>query len=177
MVTAAAAIPPVTPVVLAAMDSLSVPLAADDVAPLWPLELVVAIVPHGDGDVTAPVPEQAMVVLDGHPVQLAGSATTPRGRHDFTVTVVARQHPDEAIELEWDLEVDHAPYDFPPGWDGWGRYLLHRLDWVALPTQSIPSVAVVRSDIVSTRNAPLREVLEIDGQAYEFRIFARRLRG
>lgn len=158
-----------------AADSLATPITAELQQALWPVSVAVEIVALGDAEPEPAVllPTRALTVPDGHLVSFSSAVWTPRGRRDFTVDVVARQHPREQMEIEWDLVVEDAPYQTVSV----GDYLLHRLRYGPRPELDTPRVRVSRADIVTTRGEPHVESVTIDGSNYEIRIFALSVRG
>jgi hypothetical protein len=164
-----------------AADSLAIPITAQMRQELWPVEVGVEIVavgpPLGGPASTARtehiMPANAVTVPDGNRVSFSRAIWTPRGRRAFAIDVVARQHPGDSIEVEWDLLVEDAPYETV----SLGEYLLHRLRFGPRPGVGPEQVRVSRADIVATQGTPHIETVEIDGQKYEIRIFALSVRG
>jgi hypothetical protein len=160
-----------TPTV-SASDSLSIPITSELAAEVWPIELEVEIV-----DVSAspsePLPRKSVVIPDGHRTSWATAVWTTSGRRFFDLDVVARHHPGDQVELEWDVVVSRSgvlPMDV-------GSYVLHRLQLGPKPRLGPREVEVARSDIVSTMNGSIAERLQIGDQTYEIRILAHSLRG
>lgn len=153
-------------------NSLATPITSELQQELWPVEVGVEIVEVDDGiSEGAPVeamPRRTVVVPDGNRTSFSSAIWTPRGRRDFTVDVAAHQHPREEIEVEWDLVVEDAPYQTVSV----GDYLLHRLRFGPRPGVEADRVRIARADIVSVKDQLHVETVEIDGQAYEIRIFA-----
>lgn len=163
-----------------AADSLATPITGQLQQELWPVEVAVEIVAIANPDDLDPfaestllLPTHAVTVPDGNRISLSRAVWTPRGRRDFAVDVVARQHPRGEVEIEWDLLVEDAPYRTVSV----GEYLLHRLRFGPRPQVGGTLVRVSRADIVTTRGEPHVETVEIDGSKYEIRIFALSARG
>ncbi len=163
-----------------AADSLATPITAELLQELWPVEVAVEIVaiaaPTDLEPARDPVellPVRSVTVPDGNRVSFSQGIWTPRGHRDFTVDVVARQHPRERMEIEWDLVVEDAPYQTVSV----GDYVLHRLRFGPRPQVGDQQVRISRADIVTTQGDPHVETVEIDGAKYEIRIFALSVRG
>lgn len=164
-----------------AADSLAIPITAQMRQELFPVEVgveIVAVGPPLGGPASAPgakriMPADAVTVPDGNKVSFSRAIWTPRGRRAFSIDVVAHQHPDDEIELEWDLLVEDAPYESMSVAD----YVLHRLRFGPRPGVGPERVRVSRADIVTTRGEPHLETVEIDGQKYEIHIMATSVRG
>lgn len=158
-------------------NSLATPITAELRQELWPVEIGVEIVEVDDdaseGEPVEAMPMRPVVVPDGNRVAFSSAIWTPRGRRDFSVEVAAHQHPRDEVEIEWDLLVEDAPYETVSV----GDYLLHRLRFGPRPGVGPDQVRVSRADIVSVRDQPYTQTVEIDGQKYEVRIFALRVRG
>ena len=106
-------------------------------------------------------------------VENCSAVRTDRGRREFALSVTAHQHPGDAVELEWSLQVRDAEYrklDAP-------SYLLHRLQLSNVLELAEPTLKIARADIVSVRREGHTQRLEIDGELHEIRIFARSMRG
>lgn len=167
----------------AATDSLAVPITAQLRQELWPVEVAVEIIAVGPplggpssaerGPDERIMPTNAVTVPDGNRVSFSRAIWTPRGRRAFAVDVVAHQHPGGAMEVEWDLLVEDAPYETV----GVGDYVLHRLRFGPRPPVGPERVRVSRADIVTTQGEPHVETVEIDGQKYEIHVFAAGVRG
>jgi hypothetical protein len=162
----------------AAADSLAIPITAQLVQPLFPVEIGVEIIavgpPLGGASPTEHImPANAVTVPDGNQVSFSRAIWTPRGRRAFAIDVVAHQHPGGEVEVEWDLLVEDAPYETVSV----GEYLLHRLRFGPRPGVGPEQVRVSRADIVTTRGEPHVETVEIDGQKYEIHVFALSVRG
>jgi hypothetical protein len=160
-----------TPTV-SASDSLSIPITSELAAEVWPLELEVEIVEVAT-PLPQPMPRKTVVVPDGHRTSWASAVWTASGRRFFELEVVARHHPGDQVELEWDVVVSRSgvlPMDV-------GAYVLHRLQLGPKPRLGPREVEVARSDIVSTMNGSIAERLQIGEQTYEIRILAHSLRG
>jgi hypothetical protein len=162
-----------------ATDSLATPITGSLAEELWPIEVEIEILPlrlkkrPGMPPEAIPMPARTVVVADGHRVAFTSSVRTPHGQRTFDLSVVPRHHPEGAVELEWDLEVTESAYEQASV----GEYLLHRLQLGPRPELDAPALKIARSDIVSTRGEPFTEILDIGGEAYEIRVFARSLRG
>ncbi|MCA9655352.1 MAG: hypothetical protein H6712_22220 [Myxococcales bacterium] len=158
-------------------NSLAVPITSELRQELWPVEIGVEIATADDEErPDAPIeilPLRTVTVPDGHPVSFSSAIWTPRGRLDFEVEVAAHQHPREAMEIEWDLQVDGAAYETVSV----GEYLLHRLRFGPRPDVGPQQVRASRADIVTVRGEPHLETVEIDGERYEIRIVALSVRG
>lgn len=158
-------------------NSLSTPITSELAQELWPVEIGVEIVEVDDGiSEGAPVeamPRRTVVVPDGNRISFSSAIWTARGRRDFTVDVAAHQHPRQEIELEWDLVVEDAPYETVSVQD----YVLHRLRFGPRPSVKDDRVVIARADIVSITDQSHTEIVFIDDQAYEIRIFALSVRG
>jgi hypothetical protein len=159
-------------------DSLARPIVGTTVGELWPLEIEAEIVKLADDarepaskDATV-MPSQSVVVPDGRVVSLQRAIMTPSGRRLFALELTARHHPAGEVELEWALEVEEARYR-PLSWSG---YLLHRLQLGTSPELGPQVLKIARADIVSTSGDPVVDVVAIDGEDYEIRLFARSLR-
>lgn len=156
----------------AAADSLATPITAELQQALWPVEVGVEIVEVSHEPVEL-LPVRSVTVPDGNQVTFSQAIWTPRGRRDFAIDVVARQHPRAQVEIEWDLLVQDAPYETVSV----GDYLLHRLRFGPRPGVGAQQVRVSRADIVTTRGEPHVETVDIDGSTYEIRIFGLSVRG
>ncbi len=162
----------------AAADSLAVPITAQLRQELWPVEVAVEIIAvgpplGGESPTERIMPTDAVTVPDGNRVSFSRAIWTPRGRRAFAVDVAAHQHPGGAMEIEWDLLVEDAPYETVSV----GDYLLHRLRFGPRPPVGPERVRVSRADIVTTQGEPHVETVEIDGQKYEIHVFALGVRG
>ncbi len=166
-----------------AADSLAIPITAQLRQELWPVEIAVEIIAVGPplggpayterGPDEQILPTNAVSVPDGNRVSFSRAIWTPRGRRAFAIDVVAHQHPGGAMEIEWDLLVEDAPYETVSV----GEYLLHRLRFGPRPGVGPEQVRVSRADIVTTQGEPHVETVEIDGQKYEIHVFAAGVRG
>ncbi len=162
-----------------AANSLATPITGQLQQDLWPVDVaveIVAISSPGQQTPAEPVallPSRTVTVPDGNRVSFSQAVWTPRGRRDFAVDVVARQHPRDQMEVEWDLVVEDAPYQTVTV----GDYVLHRLRFGPRPQVGSELVRVSRADIVTTQGEPHVETVEIDGAKYEIRIFALSVRG
>jgi hypothetical protein len=161
-----------------AADSLAIPITAQLRQELWPVEIgveIIAVGPPlgGESPTERIMPTHAVTVPDGNRVSFSRAVWTPRGRRAFQIDVVGHQHPGGAMELEWDLLVEDAPYETVSV----GEYLLHRLRFGPRPGVGPEQVRVSRADIVTTRGEPHVETVEIDGQKYEIHVFALSVRG
>jgi hypothetical protein len=162
----------------AAADSLAIPITAQLRQELFPVEVgveIVAVGPPLGGEIPTEriMPANAVTVPDGNRVSFSRAIWTPRGRRAFAIDVVAHQYPGGAMEIEWDLLVEDAPYETV----GVGEYLLHRLRFGPRPGVGPERVRVSRADIVVTRDEPHVETVVIDGQKYEIQVFALSVRG
>lgn len=155
-----------------ASDSLATPITTEMAGEIWPLELEVEIRDLSASSGTA-LPHKSVVVPDGHRTSWASSVWTPAGQRFFELDVVARHHPRDSVELEWDVVVSRAPV-LPMDL---GEYVLHRLQLGPKPRLGPKQVEVARSDIVSTMGDRISETVEIGGETYEIRILAHSLRG
>jgi hypothetical protein len=164
-----------TPAV-SASDSLSIPITSELGAEVWPLEVEVQIrdvSPALASDWSEPLPRTTIVIPDGHRTSWASAVWTPSGRRFFELDLVARHHPGDQVELEWDVVVSRSgvlPMDV-------GAYVLHRLQLGPKPRLGPREVEVARSDVVSTTDGSISEKLQIGDQTYEIRILAHSLRG
>jgi hypothetical protein len=144
---------------------------------LWPIQVeveIVRITADHTGDHTKSVlPRHVATVPDGHDMRLSSVVETDKGRREFDLGVVAHHHPGDTVELEWSLEVHEARYR-PVGISG---YLLHRLQLADALELGDESLQIARADIVSVAGEPMHDVVEIDGERHEIRIFARSVRG
>lgn len=160
-----------------ATDSLSTPITGEEVRELWPLEVGLQIVPVSEEEeepiAEIPVPTRSVVVPDGSAVHFTSVVETSSGTRQFDLEVTARHHPGDAVELEWDLSVLDSRYR-PVSWSG---YLLHRLRLGPDLELQDPRLKIARSDIVSTTGEPFAQIVDIDGETYEIRIFAQTTRG
>lgn len=157
---------------VSASDSLSIPITSELAAEVWPLEVEVEIRDVGELE-GEPLPRKSVVIPDGHRSSWVSAVWTPSGRRFFELDVVARHHPGDQVELEWDVVVSRAgvlPMDV-------GAYVLHRLQLGPKPRLGPRQVEVARSDIVSTMDGSISERLQIGDQTYEIRILAHSLRG
>jgi hypothetical protein len=155
-----------------ASDSLATPITTEMAGELWPLEVEVEIRDLSLAPAAA-LPHKSVVVPDGHRTSWASSVWTPAGQRFFELDVVARHHPRDSVELEWDVVVSRAPV-LPMDV---GEYVLHRLHLGPKPRLGPRQVEVARSDIVSTMGDRISETVEIGGKTYEIRILAHSLRG
>ena len=154
-------------------ESLATPMTGPRLDALWPIHLEVEIVRLGDDAPRTVLPLHVADVPDGHDMKLTSVVRTATGRREFELDVIAHHHPDDAVELEWSLQVHEARYR-PIGVSG---YLLHRLQLADTLELDDDALKIARADIVSVVGEPMRNVVEIDGEPHEIRIFARSLRG
>ena len=157
----------------AAADSLATPITGPQLDALWPIRVEVEIVRIGDDATRVVLPRQVATVPDGHDMKLTSVVQTDKGRREFEIDVIAHHHPGDAVELEWSLEVHEARYR-PIGISG---YLLHRLQLADALELGEVALKIARADIVSVGSEPMHDVVEIDGERHEIRIFARSVRG
>jgi hypothetical protein len=162
---------------VAASDSLATPITSQVETELWPLEVEVQILVPQTGVAPVgqdPLPPRRVVVPDGHRTTWSSALMTPQGRRFFELDVVARQHPRDQVELEWDVVISRAAFEQMPVHE----YVLHRLRLgPAVPRLAPKRLEVSRADIVSTLGEPITETVDIGGQTYEIRIAAHSLRG
>ena len=157
---------------VSASDSLSIPITSEIGAEVWPLEVAIEI-RDVSTSLSEPLPRKTIVIPDGHRTSWASAVWTPSGRRFFELDVVARHHPGDQVELEWDVVVSRSavqPMDV-------GAYVLHRLQLGPKPRLGPREVEVARSDVVSTTDGSISEKLKIGDQTYEIRILAHSLRG
>lgn len=154
-------------------DSLATPMTGPRVDALWPIHIEVEIVRVADDATRTVLPRHVAQVPDGHDMKLTSIVRTETGRREFEIDVVAHHHPGDAVELEWSLEVHEARYR-PIGISG---YLLHRLQLADALELGDEALKIARADIVSVAGEPMHDVVEIDGERHEIRIFARSVRG
>lgn len=156
-------------------DSLSVPLFGDRSEALWPLQVGLEVVAVDTGDLV--VPRRELVVSDGQHTIFSEVIATPRGTQGFELELVARHHAGDAIELEYDLRVREAHFEDL----SWTDYLLHRLALAPRPEVGPDALAAARADIIETREDPddpaHSQIVDVDGQRYEIRLYAASLRG
>lgn len=153
--------------------SLATPMTGPRVDALWPIHIEVEIVRLSDGATRTVLPRHVARVPEGHDMRLSSVVRTDTGRREFDLGVVAHHHPGDAVELEWSLEVHEARYR-PIGVSG---YLLHRLQLADALELGDAALKIARADIVSVAGEPMHDVVEIDGERHEIRIFARSVRG
>lgn len=155
-------------------DSFTRPMFGDRSEALWPLQVGLEIVDE-TGEVV--VPRRELVVADGQHTVFSEVIATPRGSHAFELELVARHHAGDAVELEYDLLVRQAQFQGLT----WTDYLLHRLSLAPRPQLGPDALAAARADIVETRQRPdapaHRQVIRVDGERYEIRLYAASLRG
>lgn len=154
-------------------ESLATPMTGPQLDALWPIEVDVEIVRIADDQTRTVMPRHVARVPDGHDMKLSSVVETDKGRREFDLGVVAHHHPGDTVELEWSLEVHEARYR-PIGISG---YLLHRLQLADALELGDESLQIARADIVSVAGEPMHDVVEIDGERHEIRIFARSVRG
>lgn len=154
-------------------ESLATPMTGPQLDALWPIRVEVEIVRITDGDTRVVLPHHVATVPDGHDMKLTSVVETDKGRREFELDVVAHHHPGDAVELEWSLEVHEARYR-PVGFSG---YLLHRLQLADALELGDAALTIARADIVSIAREPMHDIVEIDGERHEIRIFARSVRG
>lgn len=164
----------------ASNNSLTTPITGASLDAMWPIAVEVEIVRVDTDGETVPrtrsravLERQRSIVPDGHELHLHSAVRTDRGRREFALSVTAHQHPGDAVELEWSLQVRDAEYrklDAP-------SYLLHRLQLSNVLELAEPTLKIARADIVSVRREGHTQRLEIDGEVHEIRIFARSMRG
>ena len=156
------------------IDSLSVPLFSDRSEALWPMQVGIEVASMA-GDIVVPLRD--VVVADGQHTVFSEVIEAPRGSHDFHLEIVARHHVGDAIELEYDLAVRQARFRELT----WGNYLLHRLSLAPRPELGPNALAAARADIVEIHeraNEPAhRQIVTVDGERYEIRLYAATLRG
>lgn len=157
---------------VSASDSLATPITSEMETQLWPLQVEVQIV-EVDAE-TDPLPVRRIVVPDGHRTTWSSAKMTAAGRRFFELDVVARHHPRDVVELEWDVVISRAPVEEMAVHE----YVLHRLHFAGpVPKLGPKRLEIARSDIVSTMGEPITETVDIGSQTYEIRIFADSLRG
>lgn len=153
-------------------NSLATPITSELQQALWPVELGVEIRrldrDDEEGAAIEAMPIRTVVVPDGNRVEFSSAIWTPRGRRDFSIELAAHQHPRDEIEMEWDLVVEDAPYETVSVAD----YLLHRLRFGPRPDVGPDRVRVARADIITVKGEPHVELVDIDGENYEIRMFA-----
>lgn len=164
----------VAPATAPATESLATPITGRPLTELWPLHVETQIVRLA----TDEAPERVVLdhrarVPDGHAMTVDSTIRTPRGRRQFALQVVARNHPGDDVELEWTLDVSDATYRAV----GWSGYVLHRLQLGEALELGEQVLVIARADIVATAGEPIRKRVEIDGEPHEIRMFARALRG
>jgi hypothetical protein len=162
-----------TSTIASAGDSLATPMTGARIDALWPIHIEVEIVRVADDATRTVLPLHVANVPDGHDMKLTSVVRTDTGQREFEIDVVAHHHPGDAVELEWSLQVHEARYR-PIGISG---YLLHRLQLADALELDDEALKIARADIVSVSGEPLRDVVEIDGEPHEIRIFARSVRG
>jgi hypothetical protein len=155
-------------------SSLATPITGRPLTELWPLDVDVQIVQLATDD----LPERVVLshearVPDGHAMAIDSTVRTPRGRRQFAMQLVARNHPGDDVELEWTLDVSDARYRAV----GWRGYVLHRLQLADALELGEQVLVIARADIVATAGEPVRKRVTIDGLDHEIRMFARALRG
>ena len=160
------------PTSVSASDSLATPITSEMETELWPLEVEVQIVElDAEAD---PLPVRRVVVPDGHRTTWSSAKMTDTGRRFFELDVVARHHPRDVVELEWDVVISRAPVEQMQVHE----YVLHRLRFgEGLLKLGPKRLEIARSDIVSTMGEPITETVDIGSQTYEIRISANSLRG
>jgi len=156
------------------IDSLAVPLFSDHSEALWPMQVGIEVA-SASGEIVLPLSE--VVVADGQHTVFSDVIEAPRGSHNFELEIVARHHIGAAIELEYDLAVRQAHFSELT----WGNYFLHRLSLAPRPELGPNALAAARADIVEIQervNEPAhRQMITVDGQRYEIRLYASTLRG
>ena len=157
------------------IDSLSVALFGDQREALWPMQIGVEVVSASGGEVVVPLRD--VVVSDGQHTIFSEVIEAPRGKHTFELELVARHHFGDAIELEYDLDIRQARFESLT----WGSYLLHRMALAPRPQVGDDALAAARADIVEIEDRPSepahRQIVTVDGQRYEIRLYAETLRG
>jgi hypothetical protein len=174
LATAMLAAPAIAPANETRASSLATPITGRPLTELWPLRVEVQIVRlASDGAPERVVLEHAARVPDGHAIAIDSTIRTARGRRQFAMEIVARNHPADDIELEWTLDVADSTYRAV----GWSGYVLHRLqlgDALELGEQVL---VIARADIVTTSGGVARKRIAIGEENYEIRMFAQALRG
>jgi hypothetical protein len=154
-------------------ESLATPMTGPRLDALWPIQIEVEIVRLTGDSAKSVLPLHVATVPDGHDMKLSSVVDTDKGRREFAIDVIAHHHPGGMVELEWSLEVHEARFR-PIGISG---YLLHRLQLADALELGDLDLKIARADIVSVASEPLHDVVEIDGERHEIRIFARSVRG
>ncbi len=164
----------VSPTEVLATDSLSRPIATSTRdAELWPVELRLELIERGEEGPERILERRRVVVPDGHRFAWETSQFTARGLRTFAVAMVARHHLDQALELEYELEVSEAEYQGLT----WSSYWLHRLGLAPRPALADKALRFAEADIVSLRRAPFHHSVTIGHERYEIRVRATSLRG
>ena len=149
-------------------------LFGDEREALWPMQVGVEVATV-DGDVVVPLRD--VVVAHGQHTMFAEVIEAPRGSHAFELELVARHHFGDAIELEYDLHIRQAHFESLT----WGNYLLHRMSLAPRPQVGEDALAAARADIVEIQEQPSepahRQLVTVEGQRYEIRLYAETLRG
>lgn len=156
----------------AGASSFATSMFEDEREVLWPIDLQLDIKPldaTSDDDAV----HRSVVITDGQWTSFHHAVKTPAGVDSFRVEMTAHHHARQAIEIEYDLEVQQTPYERTTV----AAYVLHRLNLGPAPELGRKALQVAKADIVPTRGEPVLRTVTIGDRRYEVRLSATRLRG